>query len=57
MVYKGKGGVANDQSDAGCKGKWQIGIYKHVLLSKKLEVCRGIGLLTCNTASVHSLRY
>ena len=25
MVYKGKGGVANGQSDAGCKGNRQIG--------------------------------
>ena len=24
MVYKGKGGVANDESDAGCKGNRQI---------------------------------
>ena len=27
MVYKGKGGIANDQSDAGCKENRQIDTF------------------------------
>ena len=41
MVYKGKGGAGNDQSDTGCKGNRQIHVGTCMfLLSKKVEVCR-----------------